>query len=294
MSFLKELSKNKQAITLYKYNGNDLKVDSDIEISKNTKDSNFIHICFIDLETTGTHKKNDEIIEIAMKVIKIDKNTGEGLQAIAEYESFQDPGFSIPEEASLINNITDDMVKDHQINWNKVIKILNLSQLCVAHNASFDRAFLDRKLDESKNKVWACSINDINWIDRGFTNSKLELLAYWHGYYYNSHRAMYDVDAMIHLLVHPHYETDKPLNELIQNARVPQFRMLVKFNYKKELVDIIKSKRYGFNGDTKEWSKIIPENKLDEEKKWLSENIYNGTFSGLIEKITLIDKYKNR
>ena len=61
-----------------------------------------------------------------------------------------------------------------------------------------------------------------------------------------------------------------------------------------KIVDIIKSKRYGFNGDTKEWSKIIPENKLDKEKQWLSENIYNGTFSGLIEKITLIDKYKNR
>ena len=69
---------------------------------------------------------------------------------------------------------------------------------------------------------------------------------------------------------------------------------MVKFDYKKELVDIIKSKRYGFNGDTKEWSKIIPENKLDEEKKWLTENIYKGSFSGLIEKITLIDKYKNR
>ena len=27
---------------------------------------------------------------------------------------------------------------------------------------------------------------------------------------------MYDVDAMIHLLVHPHYETNKPINELIQ------------------------------------------------------------------------------
>ena len=26
--------------------------------------------------------------------------------------------------------------------------------------------------------------------------------------------------------------------------------------------------------------------KLEEEKKWLSENIYNGNFSGLIEKIT--------
>ena len=97
------------------------------------------------------------------------------MQAISEYESFQDPGFSIPKEASLVNNITDDMVKDHQINWNRVIEILNLSQLCVAHNAAFDRAFLDKNLAESKNKVWACSINDIDWIERGFTNSKLEL-----------------------------------------------------------------------------------------------------------------------
>ena len=247
MTFLKNLSENKQAITLYKYNGNDLKVDSNLEIQKNTKDSNFIHICFIDLETTGTHKKNDEIIEIAMKVIKIDKITGEGLQAIAEYESFQDPGFSIPEEASLVNNITDDMVKDHQIDWSRVIEILNLSQLCVAHNAAFDRAFLDKNLEESKNKVWACSINDIDWIKRGFTNFKQELLAHWHGFYYTSHRAMYDVDAMIHLVVHPSYEDNKPINELIQNARIPQFRILVKFDYKKELVDIIKSKRYGLS-----------------------------------------------
>ena len=124
MTFLKNLSENKQAITLYKYNGNDLKVDPNIEVQKNTKDSNFIHICFIDLETTAP-QVNDEIIEIAMKVIKIDKITGEGLQAIAEYESFQDPGFPIPEEASLVNNITDNMVKDHQIDWNKVIEILN-------------------------------------------------------------------------------------------------------------------------------------------------------------------------
>ena len=39
MSFLKELSEKKQAITLYKYNGNDLKVDPNIEISKNTKNT---------------------------------------------------------------------------------------------------------------------------------------------------------------------------------------------------------------------------------------------------------------
>lgn len=294
MSFLKELSKNKQAVTLYKYNGNDIKVATDTGVDNLDKNSDYINICFVDLETTGIHKKNDKIIEIALKVIQLNKHTGEELKAIYEYQSFQDPGIPIPEEAGLINGITDEMVKNQEINWDKVNEIFSRSQLCVAHNASFDRAFLDRYLDGSKTKVWACSINDIDWIERGFTNFKLELLSHWHGFYYESHRAMNDVDAMIHLVTHPHYEKNKPIVELISNARKFQSRMIVKFNYSKELVDLIKSKKYYFNGETKEWSKVISENELENEKEWLTENIYKGTFSGLFEQITLVDKYKDR
>ena len=294
MSFLNELSENKQAITLYKYNGNDIKVLDDTTIEAIDKKSNYINICFIDLETTGTHKKNDHIIEIALKLIQLNKKTGKELKAIDAYESFQDPGCPIPEEASLVNGITDEMVKDHEINWDKVGKILSNSQLCVAHNASFDRAFLDRYSDESASKIWACSINDIDWIPRGFTNFKLELLSHWHGFYYDSHRAMNDVNAMIHLVLHPHYKENKPITELITNARKFQSRIIVKFNYSPELVELIKSKRYSFDGKTKEWSRLISQDKLDEEKDWLEKNIYNGVFSGLVEKINLIDKYKNR
>ena len=294
MSFLEEISKNKQAVTLYKYNGNDIKVDSNITIEDLDKKSDSMRICFLDLETTGTHKKNDFIIEIALKVIQINKHTGEQLVAIDEYESFQDPGIPIPEEASRINGITDEMVKDHEIDWGRVKEILSISQLCVAHNASFDRAFLDRYLEESKLKIWACSIYDIEWIDRGFTNSKLELLSHWHGFYYDSHRAMNDVNAMIHLLVHPHYKDDKPIIELINNARKFQSRLIVKFNYNENLVNLIKSKKYSFNGNTKEWFKLVTEDNLEDEKDWLTVNIYNGNFSGLFEQINLIDKYKDR
>ena len=294
MAFLKELSENKQAVTLYKYNGNDIRIDADIKIDSIDRNSDYIRICFLDLETTGTHKKNDKIIEIALKVIQLNKHNGKEVTAIAEYESFQDPGMHIPEQATIINNITDEMVKDHEIDWTKVTEIFSLSQLFVAHNASFDRAFLDRYLEISQKKVWACSINDINWIKRGFTNSKLELLAHWHGYYYESHRAMIDVDAMIHLVIHPHYKENKPIIELIEKARKYQSRIIVKFNYSKELVDVIKTKRYSFNGTTKEWSKIILDEDVDNEKKWLAENIYKGVFAGLIEQVTLIDKYKDR
>jgi len=294
MTFLKELSKNKQAITLYKYNGNDLIVNSDIDVEKIQKDSDHMRICFLDLETTGTHKVNDYIIEIALKVIEINKHTGEELKAVYEYSSFQDPGIPIPKEASDINNISDEMVKNKQIDWDEVSKIFQMSQLFVAHNASFDRAFLDRYLDISKTKVWACSINDINWIERGFANSKLELLSHWHGFYYESHRAMFDVDAMIHLITHPHYKQNKPISELINNARKSQSRLIVKFNFNQKLVDLIKSRKYSFNGTTKEWSKVMPEDELENEKEWLGINIYKSSFGGFCEKITLIDKYKNR
>ena len=95
MSFLKELSENKQAITLYKYNGNDITVDPEISIKDVDKSSDYINICFIDLETTGTHKKNDLIIEIALKVMHLNKHTAEESKAIYEYQSFQDPGIKI-------------------------------------------------------------------------------------------------------------------------------------------------------------------------------------------------------
>ena len=294
MAFLKELSENKQAVTLYKYNGNDIRVDADITIDIIDRSSDYIRICFLDLETTGTNKKEDKIIELALKVIQLNKYTGKEVKAIADYEAFQDPGIPIPEQATIINNITDEMVKDHEIDWDKVKEIFSISQLFVAHNASFDRAFLDRYLEISQKKVWACSINDINWINRGFTNSKLELLAHWHGYYYESHRAMIDVDAMIHLVIHPHYIDNKPIIELIEKARQYQSRIIVRFNYNPELVNLIKTKRYSFNGTTKEWSKIILEKDIEEETKWLAKNIYKGTFAGLIEQVTLVDKYKDR
>ena len=65
MSFLKKLSENKQAVTLYKYNGNDIRVEPDINIENITKDSDYMRICFLDLETTGLNPQTDFITEIS-------------------------------------------------------------------------------------------------------------------------------------------------------------------------------------------------------------------------------------
>lgn len=61
-------------------------------------------ICFFDLETTGTDKMNDRIVEIA--IIEWDG------QIKNKYHSYVNPGVPIPAAATEVHGITDEMVRD--------------------------------------------------------------------------------------------------------------------------------------------------------------------------------------
>ncbi len=299
MGFINGLNDIENNIKLQKYEGKDLVVTNKTQdLEALNAASSRMRICFLDLETTGLDKKEDKIIEIAIKCIEITKNTGDDIKVIDAYESLQDPGFPIPENSIKIHGITDDMVNKKSIDWEHVKNIFNKSQLIVAHNAEFDRSFMDLMLPLSKQKIWACSINDIDWDKKGFQSYKQEMLCIWHGFYYDSHRAMMDIDALIHLLTHPSYIDDKPIVELIQNAKKPLCRVeatFAKFKYKNSL----KKRGYRWynsdsgNKDDNVWFKLISNTKIDQEREWLSKNIYNGNFQGRFIAITIIDKYKN-
>ena len=298
MSFIKGLNDIDNNIKLQKYEGENLKVNKPETLESLDASSARMRICFLDLETTGLDKKEDKIIEIAIKCIEITKENGQDVAVIDSYESLQDPGCPIPESSTQINGITDEMVQGESIDWEYVENILNKSQLIIAHNAQFDRSFMDLTLPLSKNKIWACSINDIDWDKKGFKSFKQELLCIWHGFYYDSHRAMIDVDALIHLLTHSSYVDNKPIVELIQNAKKPVCRVeatFAKFKYK----NLLKKRQYKWynadsgNRDDNAWYKLINHADIESEREWLTENVYNGNFQGRFIEVTVIDKYKN-
>ena len=298
MSFIKGLNDIENNIKLQKYEGKNLTVNKPETLESLDASSSRMRICFLDLETTGLDKKEDKIIEIAIKCIEITKESGQDIAVIDSYESLQDPGCPIPEISTQINGITDEMVQGKSIDWAYVENILNKSQLIIAHNAQFDRSFMDLTLPLSKNKIWACSINDIDWDERGFKSFKQELLCIWHGFYYDSHRAMIDVDALIHLLTHSSYANNKPIVELIQNAKKSICRIeatFAKFKYK----NLLKKRQYKWynadsgNRDDNAWYKLINHADIESEREWLTENVYNGNFQGRFIEVTVIDKYKN-
>ena len=298
MTFIKGLNDIENNIKLQKYEGKDLVVNKPDQLDNLNSSSPRMRICFLDLETTGLDKNEDKIIEIAIKCIEITKNNGDNIKVIDAYESLQDPKIPIPESSTKIHGITDEMVDSQEIDWNYVKNIFNKSQLIVAHNAKFDRSFMDIALPLSQQKIWACSINDINWDDRGFSSYKQEMLCIWHGFYYDSHRAMGDINALIHLLTHPSYINDKPIIELIENAKKPLCKVearFAKFEYK----NLLKSRGYKWyisnsgNKNDNVWYKLISRSEIENEKKWLSENIYIGNFKGHVSPLLIKDKYKN-
>ena len=297
MSFIKGLHDKNNCIKLSKFEGKGLEVTSNENNKRLDASSSRMKICFLDLETTGTDHKEDKIIEIAVKCVEITKETGGDIEVIDAYNSLQDPGIPIPESATKINRITDEMVKNHSIDWKKVEKIFELSQLVIAHNASFDRGFMDQYLELSKDTIWACSINDIDWEKRDFQSVKQELLCIWHGFYYDSHRAMTDVDALIYLITHPNYIHNKPIVELIQNAKKSVCRIEATFA-KYEFKNLLKKRNYYWhdprtnNKEDKAWCKLVSHDEKDEEIQWLTVNIYNNNFQGKCIEVTIIDKYK--
>ena len=290
MSFIKSIKNNETSITLQKYIGSELDTpQNEKQLSLNDL-QNSITISFIDLETTGFDKLSAEIIEIAIKTIMLDIVNGTILKVIHTYESFQEPKKTIDKIITQVTGITDSMVEGHQINWEKVNDIFVDSDVIIAHNARFDRGFTDLCLPISKDKIWACSQNDINWLDRGFSSPKLELLCAWHGFYYDSHRAMNDVKALIHLTTHEYYKNNqKPILELLKNSKNPIYKIIVN-NCPFNLKHIVKSNFYRWNG--KEWWKKISESEIEKEKRFLAKHIYNGQFLGSIQEIAIYDKYK--
>ena len=286
MTFIDKF-KNNQTIALDKFEGEGLSVVNPERSDILSSSPENIRISFLDLETTGTNIKTDEVIEIAIKVISINKIDGSSLLAVDSYESLGEPKQLITSHITKVNGISNEMVKGKSIDWNQVDKILTSSHLVVAHNSYFDRPFMEKYLE--KHIPWACSINDIDWFNRGFINSKLELLCIWHGFYYDAHRAMNDVDSLINLVAHESYNENMPIIELIENARLPYFKAILSFGYNSSFVELVKGiGSFRFDSVTKNWWKIYKsEEEANEELSQLPSGIDVD-----INKITSFCKFK--
>ena len=99
-----------------------------------------------DLETTGLVNTKDEIIEIgAVKFTVAVENNKVVPKLISEFNTLVNPNMMIPKDATAVNKITDEMVRDAPPVGEclkKFTAFCGQGSILLAHNANFDASFL--------------------------------------------------------------------------------------------------------------------------------------------------------
>lgn len=173
----------------------------------------------VDVETTGLDQAQDQIIQFSAVPFTYAPATGRVYKVGPAATYFEDPGQPLPAEITALTGITDDQVRGQRIDDAAVNALAAQAALVIAHNASFDRAFVERRLPAFQDKPWACSITDVDW-PAGLGSAKLEFLLYKHCVvFFAAHTAEADCLALIHLLATPFADGSLPMRRLLEAAR---------------------------------------------------------------------------
>jgi DNA polymerase-3 subunit epsilon len=187
------------------------------------------------------------------------------------------------------------MVRGQQIDEIVLSSTMGGVDLIVAHNAKFDRAFLDARLPQlSEGKVWGCSMEDIPWKAEGIKGRALDYLLFrvcsidLHG-----HMADIDTAAGLHLLKSQLPVSGRRASEyLLEAVYQPRIR-LEALNSVFEKKDILKMRGYRWDPSKRVWWTELSENGHDMELAWLTEHIYDGRQPNLpIIPISPTDRYR--
>jgi DNA polymerase-3 subunit epsilon len=151
----------------------------------------------VDVETTGTNPDRDKIIELGVCLFEYDRQSGRIYKVLGSWDWLENPGFSILPEITNITGITDEMVAGHRIDEQTHNDLLSRVVLVIAHNADFDRRFLERRLLNFTTKHWGCSRFDIDWKAESIRSSAFEFVAYSLGFFHDGHRPASDCRAIV-------------------------------------------------------------------------------------------------
>lgn len=246
----------------------------------------------IDVETTGLNRHQDCIIELGIRKFRFQKSNGHFLEIGESFNGFQNPGVPLSREIIKLTGITDEFLKGKSIDWQHVEQWMGTPDVVIAHNASFDRPFVDRMLPTSQNLIWSCSLKQLGWKSKGFPSSKLEVLCLYHGFFTDAHRALNDSDALLYLLSLEDVHTKAPyLSELLTNAKRP-FTRISAFHSPYESKDLLRVHGYQWDSHHRVWHKTLYQDESKQEIQWLEQNVYQGPFRGKILDISVTDHFK--
>ncbi|MCC8936716.1 3'-5' exonuclease [Bradyrhizobium sp. Arg68] len=251
----------------------------------------------LDVETTGLDPVRDEIIELGMVKFTYLAD-GRIARVVDTFSCFNQPSIAIPPEITALTGITDEMVAGHRLEDDRINQFASDAVVVIAHNAGFDRKFMERYAPLFEHKAWACSVSEVEWRSHGFEGSRLPYLLMKAGLFHEAHRAVDDCLALLEILaLHlPHLDRTV-LSVLLERARRKTIRIWAEQS-PFELKDELKRRGYrwsdGADGRPRSWYVDVDEAGQAAEVEYLQRNVYQRELEVRTQVLTAFDRFSAR
>lgn len=228
-------------------------------------------IAILDTETTGLDSENDVIIELAIQLVFVDDD-GEVIGHSMPHSWLEDPERELDPRITMVTGLGAQHLRGHKIDDDFARGLLDRADLIMAHNASFDVGFIERRYPELVGKPWACSCSEIDWLKLGFDGRSQSALLAHVGWFSDAHRAAADVWALHSLLQHRQRgpgesESRAYLARLIEASGKPTVMVQAErapFSKKEAL----RARGYRWNAPKRFWEIELAPGLVEHEQAW--------------------------
>lgn len=252
----------------------DLRVLRRVDLSTGSTDDGADEVAgfgvVVDVETTGLDPDTDVVFELAARRFAYDAD-----HVITRldrpYVWRRDPGRPLSPEIVKLTGVTDADLAGRSIDSEEASRVIGSAAVRIAHNARFDRPFVEDLLPGASGLPWACSIEDVGWTRLGFESAKLGWILGQCGYFHDAHGAAADVDATIQILRHEVESGRTALSVLMENASASGWivhAVGAPFGAK----DRLRARGYRWNPLRRVWWAEIRDRMVEEA--WLREHVY--------------------
>ena len=232
---------------------------------------------FVDCETTGADWTRDVLVELALLPFTY---TPEGRMAEVLHDEAQvhlrDPG------RALATGADDADVHSRHIDAVAAEALMERADLVVAHNARFDRPFIERVVPAAREKPWACSRLEVPWRAAGAPSDALHCLLCHYGVFAeHRHRALADCEAGVWLLGRRLPGTGRGVLALLLDAARSETVRLWAVGSPLAAKGRLRARGYRWMPEPRGeiprgwWTEVAPE-LVDAERAWLAAAVYAG------------------
>ena len=246
-------------------------------------------IVLIDVETTGLDAAVNDIIDLALLVVGIDEK-GSIVEIGQLASGLRDPGFALPPAIIRLTGLTDEAVRGRAIDTDAVLELIGEADWFYAHNARFDRPFVEAQFPELAGRNWACSLTDIDWTGIGLEGGRLGHLLTQLGYFNHAHRAAADVVSLLHVIAYRLDDGTTIAGRMLDRARLSSWRITA-LGAPIQSRHVLKARGYHWDPQRRSWWIEVAEEVRVAELIWLESDVLPRGRIPSVEPVTARDRH---